>query len=93
MVQVTSIQKNPSTSALEVLWTYTTESPSTPLTMADIPLASIPTMQDGESILLVDTRVPFAPIAEWVGFTVTEWSNRVPVAPRFVEPLPNSDFP
>ncbi len=93
VVRVTSIQKDAATGDLQLLWTYNTDGGATPLTLANIPLASIPTMQNGESILLVDTRVPFTPIADWVGFTATEWTNRVPVAPRFVEPLPNTDFP
>ncbi len=91
MVRITSIQRDES-GDLQLLWTYNTNTGATPLEMEDIPLNTIPLMANGESILLLDTRVPFVPIADWVGFTATTWINRVAVAPRFVEPLPNTDF-
>ena len=91
-VRVSSIQRDLA-GDLALLWTYSTDGVAAPLELADIPLSNIPLLGNGQSILLVDTQVPFTPIAEWVGFTATEWFNRVAIAPRFVEPLPNSDFP
>ena len=91
-VQVTSIQRD-MTGNLQLLWTHTTDATASALLLADIPLASIPVLANGESVLLVDTSVPFVPIADWVGFTATNWTYRIPIAPRYVEPLPNSDFP
>lgn len=91
-VRVTSIQKD-NLGVLSILWTYSSDGASTPLLIGDVPLIILPEIANNESILLVDTTVPFVPIAEWVGFTVTEWANRVSVKARFVEPLPNTDFP
>ena len=91
-VQVTSIQRDLA-GDLQLLWTHTTDGAATALLLADIPLASIPVLGNGESVLLIDTSVPFVPLSDWVGFTATNWTYRVPIAPRYVEPLPNTDFP
>lgn len=89
-VRVTSIQKD-LLGDLSILWTHSTDVASTPLLIADVSLSILPDIGNGESILLVETTVPFVPIADWVGFTVTEWTNSVVIKPRFVEPLPNTD--
>jgi len=91
-VRVSSLQKD-AAGNLSVLWTYSTDPTATPLTIADIPLTALPNIANGESILLIDTAVPFVPISDWIGFTATTWVNRVPTKVRFVEPLPNTDFP
>ena len=78
---------------LQMLWTRSTNIASTPLTMADVPLSQIPTVANGESIIMIDTSVPFVPISDWIGFTAANWENHVAISPRFVEPLPNTDFP
>jgi Flp pilus assembly protein TadG len=90
-VRISSIQRN-SAGILQMQWTHATDG-STPLTLADIPLTVLPVINNGESVLLVDTTVPFAPISDWTAITTTNWVNRVSISPRFVEPLPNSDFP
>ncbi len=92
VVQVTSLQRDMS-GDLQLLWTHTTDGTATALLLADIPLASIPILANGESVLIIDTSVPFVPLSDWVGFAATNWTNRVPIAPRYVEPLPNTDFP
>lgn len=91
-VRVTSIQRDTSGN-LQLLWTYSTDSNATALVLPDIPATALPLLGNGESVLILDTTVPFVPLADWVGFTVTNWVNRVPVATRFVDPLPNTDFP
>lgn len=91
-VRISSIQKD-LLGNLSILWTHSTDAASIPLVIADVSLGILPDIGNGESILLVETTVPFVPIADWVGFTVTEWANSVVIKPRFIEPLPNSDFP
>jgi len=77
---------------LEVLWSYATDG-SPALVPADIPADILPNMQIGESVVLVDTSVPFTPIADWVGIVAQVWKNRVVTQPRFVTILQNPDFP
>jgi len=91
-VRVSSIQKDMA-GDLQILWTHSTDIAAPALIIANIPPAQIPNMANGESILLIDTSVPFVPISDWIGITAMQWENRVPIAARFVEPLPNSDFP
>lgn len=91
-VRVTSIQKDLA-GDLSVLWTYSTDASATDLEIDDIPEGVLPEIANGESIILVDTSVPFVPISDWVGFTAATWANRVPTKVRYVEPLPNTDFP
>lgn len=91
-VRVSSIQKD-AVGDLSLLWTHSSDGAATPLVMGDIPLTILPEIANNESILLIDTTVPFVPISDWVGFTATTWENRVPIKVRFVEPLPNTDFP
>ncbi len=92
-VRVSSIQKNANTGDLAMLWTYSTDANAQPLLINDIPLTDLPLMQAGESVLLVDTSVPFAPISDWVAMGSNDWTNRVVVTTRFVDPLVNTDFP
>ncbi len=92
-VTVSSIQKDATTGDLNMLWTYSTDGNAQPLQIADIPLTALPLMQPGESVLLVDTSVPFAPLSDWVAMGSNDWTNRVVVTTRFVDPLVNLDFP
>ena len=91
-VRVSSLQKD-AFGTLTLSWTHSSDSLSTPLILSDIPVGALPDIADSESILIIDTTVPFEPISEWVGFTLTQWENRVAIKPRFVEPLQNTDFP
>ena len=91
-VRVSSLQRD-GDGNLSLSWTHSSDALSTPLILTDIPASALPDIADNESILIVDTTVPFEPISEWVGFTLTQWENRVAIKPRFVEPLQNSDFP
>ncbi|HIP22578.1 MAG TPA: hypothetical protein EYG79_03120 [Rhodobacteraceae bacterium] len=90
-VRISSIQKD-AVGDLSLLWTHSSDGTSIPLVIGDIPLSILPEIANNESILLVDTTVPFVPISDWIGFTATEWENRVAIKARFVEPLPNTDF-
>jgi len=90
-VQVSSLKLD-ALGNLVVIWSYATDG-SAALTPADIPAAELPIMKIGESVVLVETSVPFTPIAEWVGLVAQTWRNHVVTQPRFVAILPNSDFP
>jgi len=90
-IRVSSLQIDPS-GDLVVLWTHTTGS-SLPLIAADISSSILPDMHIGESVILVDTTVPFTPISDWVGIVAQTWHNHVVTQPRFVSTLPNTDYP
>jgi Flp pilus assembly protein TadG len=90
-VQVSSLKIDP-LGNLVVLWSYATDG-SPALTPADIPASILPNMQIGESVVLVDTAVPFTPIADVVGVVAQTWVNRVVTQPRYVSTLLNTDFP
>lgn len=53
----------------------------------DVPPGILPKMQDDEELLLVDLRVPFEPIAKWVGIDNREWEVRVVTRARYVAGL------
>ncbi len=91
VVRVTSLQIDAG-GDLQVLWSHATDG-SAALIPADIPADILPIMQIGESVVLVDTTVPFTPIADWVGIVAQIWRNRVVTQPRFVSTLPNIDYP
>ncbi len=89
-IRVSDIVKNVD-GTLAVAWSYSTA--NLPLTVADIPMASIPGMNAGQHILLIDTYVPYIPIADWVGVVSQTWTNRVFTNARFVANIPNTNFP
>ena len=90
-IQVSSL-KIDALGNLVVLWSYATDG-SPARTAADINPSILPNMKIGESVVLVETKVPFTPIAHWVGLVAQTWKNHIVTQPRYVSILPNTDFP
>ena len=76
---------------MKVLWSYSTE--GTPLVDTDLAALQIPPMAPGETVLLIDSYVPFVPISDIVGIVAQTWVNRVVISARFLPFVPNTDFP
>ncbi len=75
---------------LEVLWSYSTE--GTALTIDDVDLTSLPPMDVEDSVVIVESYVPYVPLADWVGVVQQTWANKIVTQARFVDALENSDF-
>lgn len=73
-----------------VAWSYAV-APLNPLQAADIPLAQLPLVADGDSLVLVETRVPFAPIFAVAGMSGGEHRNLAANRPRFTASIAKSD--
>ena len=85
-VRITQIQKD-ALGNLVIEWSYSTDGAA--LTdIVEIPTAIMPPMGNGQRILLVDTAVPYIPIAKIVGITAQTWVNRVYTNARFVDNIP-----
>lgn len=55
------------------------------------PLAVMPTMSEGETILLTETYVPYRPMVDWVGIPPLTWANRIISRPRSVAAVVKTD--
>lgn len=73
-----------------VAWSYAVP-PLNELQAADIPLAQLPLVADGDSLVLVETRVPFAPIFAVAGLSDGEHRNLAANRPRFTASIAKSD--
>jgi hypothetical protein len=51
--------------------------------LGTIPTQFIPNLQDGESIVLIQTEVPFIPIFSWGNLAAKTFTNTVAVTPRY----------
>lgn len=86
-LRVSSIVYIDADTGYEVRWSEAVGASTDVLLTADIPIALLPLMAEGETVILLDTRVPYRPLADWVQITVTGWSNRVAISPRFAAEL------
>jgi len=77
-----------------VLWTECF-GPIGSLTDAGIPVDLIPTMEEGETVILTETYVPYLPIFDVGGLEPFVWSTAIVTRPRFnakVEPALGSQI-
>lgn len=49
---------------------------------ADIPVAQLWNMYDGETVLLIDATVPYIPMVDWVRIGARNWETRAVISPR-----------
>lgn len=79
----------------EVDWSYVTAEANALTTemiyLFDLDEDYLPIMSSGESIIVVETYVPYVP-AFGVGATARTWHHVVVTRPRFTSRLANSDF-
>ncbi|MCF6305175.1 MAG: pilus assembly protein [Rhodobacteraceae bacterium] len=50
---------------------------------ADIDFASLPNMYDGETILFIESSVPFVPLTTYLGVTFRTLRNEIAISPRY----------
>ena len=53
----------------------------------DIPTDELPLMLDGEVVIMVESTVPYRPLADWVGIAERTWLTRAIVSPRFEDEI------
>ncbi len=77
----------------QVLWSVSARSDDVdafePLIDTEIPVAILPTMQDQDSVLLVEVSARWQPIFGNVGLGEQVWRNRLVIRPRFVKFIPH----
>lgn len=89
-VRVSSLHKDAS-GVLEVLWSYSTE--GTALTIDTVDVTALPSSMNAEdSVVIVESHVPYVPLADWVGIVEQTWVNKIVTQTRFADTLDNSDF-
>jgi Flp pilus assembly protein TadG len=59
--------------------------------LTDAPTAIMPTLAEGETILLTETYVPYQPMVDWVGIPSLTWANRIISRPRTVAAVVKTD--
>ncbi len=82
-MRFTSIVYDADEDSYSVVWSKTSGAIETVLEDDDIPLEKLPLMYDSETVILVDSYVPYVPIADWVGISAKTFETRVAISPRF----------
>ncbi len=59
----------------------------------DIPEEIFPTLQVGESTILIESHIPFVPFQEYIGIEARLLVKKLVMNPRFTSKLANSDHP
>lgn len=90
-VRVSSLEKQDD--ALEVDWSEATGLHLSITNNNDIPTELVPNIINGESVILVESHVPFVPFQDYVGLTARTLSKKVVISPRFTSKLANTDHP
>ncbi|MEX0971385.1 MAG: TadE/TadG family type IV pilus assembly protein [Paracoccaceae bacterium] len=86
-IRITSIIYDEDDDEYQILWTEHRGEGSVPLLQEDLNLELMPTMADADTIVLVETHVPYYPLSRQVGITVESWDNQLTYRPRFVGSL------
>lgn len=89
-VRVSELYRN-SDGDLSVIWSYSTGGPGYVLELAEVPLTTMPLVENESYILLVDTTIPYIPLSDIVGIPAQTWINRIYINPRFTDQIPNTD--
>ena len=78
---------------MSIGWSVATNN-ATPLTSVNnIPDSFIPVLMDGETVILIQSAVPFVPKYSWGSLTAKTFSNTVAVTPRFGAKISNTSQP
>ncbi len=91
-VRVSELYRNASGN-LSVVWSYATSGPGDALLVSDAVLSQIPLVANGSYIMLIDTTIPYIPLSDIIGIPAQTWVNHIFINPRFIDQIPNSDFP
>lgn len=57
----------------------------------DIPTELIPTLVEGETVILVESHTPYTPFQSYIGIEARTLTKKVVVSPRFNSKLANTD--
>ncbi len=66
-----------------VEWSAVKGAASILLVDADIDVPSLPNMYDGESLIFVESSVPFVPLTSYLGITFRTLRNDIAISPRY----------
>ncbi len=76
---------------LSVVWSYATSGPADALLLEDVPLGTLPLLNNESYIMLIDTTIPYIPLSDIIGIPAQTWVNRIYINPRFTDQIPNPD--
>jgi len=76
---------------LSVVWSYATSGPADALLLVDVPLGTLPLVNNESYIMLIDTTIPYIPLSDIIGIPAQTWVNRIYINPRFTDQIPNPD--
>lgn len=91
-LRVSSIRWDATAERHSVLWSEPRGS-LPPLNNGTIPVDRIPAMADGDTVLLIETAVPYVFISDWIGSETAVWRHVLPVRPRYVGTVIKTDEP
>lgn len=89
-LRVSSIVWSEAASRAFVIWSSNRGSVP-PLNNGSLDDVRLPLMADGETIILVETGVPHSFLSDWIGSETTVWRHALPVRPRYVGAVANTD--
>lgn len=82
-VRISSIVYDADADTHSVVWSNATVG-VTPLVDGRIPTGRLPDMADADSVVLIETAVPYVFFTDWLGQSSTVWRHTLAVRPRFV---------
>lgn len=76
---------------LSIDWTQATGLHTGLASDSEIPTELIPILQEGETIIMVESHIPYVPFQSYIGLEATTLKKMVPISPRFNSKLANTD--
>ena len=89
-VRVSELYRDAS-GTLSVVWSYATSGQADALLLADVPLVTLPIVNNESYVMLIDTTIPYIPLSDIIGIPAQTWVNRIYINPRFTDRIPNPD--
>lgn len=93
-LRISSIAWDAANERFHVLWSRGMNEP--PLKSEWIPDTGLPPLSDGESLIVVETIVPYTFFSDWLGMMgaeITAWRHVTAARPRFVAAVAKTDEP
>lgn len=90
-LRVSSIEMT--SNGLTIDWTTATGLHTGLADDTEIPTELIPTLLEGETVVLVESFIPYTPFQSYIGLEARTLSKVVPISPRFNSKLANTDHP
>lgn len=87
-IRVSSLEFDAGSATWSVLWSHPVGG-GTALTDGAIPVAILPDAADGDTVILTETEVPYAPLGgALIDMETVTYANAVSFRPRFVQAIP-----